>query len=302
MTQVAPIVLIIFNRPETTARVFESIRAARPTRLFIVADGPRSYAPGDKDKCCSTRQIVAQIDWPCEVKRLYSDVNLGCGLRPSTGISWVFQHVDEAIILEDDCLPDPSFFLYCSELLEHYRNEPRVMHIAGNNRGFAQRPGSASYYFSLVTYCWGWATWKRAWQYFDFNMSRWPEVASNRTLGKLLPTNSTVCFWSKRFADLYQTKDKDIWDFQWSLACWVEGGLAAVPNVNLVKNIGFGEGATHTLVVEPKLINLSSQCMPFPLIHPSSIIQDQLVDRRAFREFQRGRLVLFLERIKTFWE
>ena len=294
-----PVLFIIFNRPETTAAVFEAIRRARPACLYIVADGPREHVPEDFEKCQLARQVTDKIDWPCSVERLYSEHNLGCGKRPASGISWVFEQVDEAIILEDDCLPDPTFFFYCRELLERYRNDERIMHIAGNNRGFSQASCSDSYYLSLLPYCWGWATWKRAWRRFDYELSHWPATEREGTLRKLLPDRRTTKFWSARFADLYDIKEKDIWDYQWTFACWIYGGLAAVPNVNLVRNIGFDNNATHTLTAEPSLVNLVARSIAFPLIHPHRIDADTVVDGRAFREFQRGRFARLFDRVKS---
>lgn len=299
MTQLAPVVLIIFNRPETTARVFAEIRQARPAQLFIIADGPRPDIAEDAERCAVTRQVVADVDWPCTVQRLYAETNLGCGLRPASGISWVFEQVEEAIILEDDCLPDPSFFRYCSELLKRYRHDPQVMHIAGHNRGFIQHPATDSYYFSLLPYCWGWASWRRAWQHFDYTLSRWPEVNAADLLRTRLPDDATVRFWSRRFADVHQSQRRDIWDFQWNFACWINDGVAIVPNVTLVKNIGFGPSATHTRDAEEKLVNMTANAMCFPLVHPQFCRIDEAVDRRAFREFQRGRMALLVDRLRS---
>src|SRR4030095_1100293 len=128
-----PVALLIFNRPETTARVLAEIRNARPAKLLIIGDGPRPGEPADAERCLAARAAAANIDWGCEVLKNYSDVNLGCGQRPASGLDWVFQNVDRAIIMEDDCLPHPTFFRFCDELLEHYRDDERVMTVSGNN-------------------------------------------------------------------------------------------------------------------------------------------------------------------------
>ncbi len=155
-----PVALIIFNRPDTTERVFAEIAKARPPKLFIIADGPREDRPGEAERCASARAIVDRVDWNCEVQKNYSDVNLGCGARPATGISWVFDQVEEAIILEDDCIAHPTFFRFCDELLEKYRDDERIMHIAGNNFQFGNQRTSFSYFFSHHNICWGWASWR----------------------------------------------------------------------------------------------------------------------------------------------
>src|SRR6185436_19386626 len=173
-----PVALIIFNRPDLTARVFEAIRQAQPRQLFVIADGPRN--PDDERLCNEARQVVAHVDWKCDVRTDFSQTNLGCGRRPASGIDWVFSQVAEAIILEDDCIPAPSFFHFCERLLEHYRNDTRVMHISGNNylpadkRSSEREAQSRSYYFSKYTFSCGWATWRRAWKHYDSALASWP--------------------------------------------------------------------------------------------------------------------------------
>jgi hypothetical protein len=156
-----PIAFFIFNRPDTTARVFEAIRQAQPSKLLVVADGPRSTRPGEAEKCAATRAIIDQVDWECEVLTNYSDVNLGCRHRVSSGLDWVFEQVEEAIILEDDCLPHPTFFRFCEELLEWYRHDHRIVAISGDNFQNGHQSGEFSYYFSRYVHIWGWATWRR---------------------------------------------------------------------------------------------------------------------------------------------
>ncbi|MGC1799486.1 MAG: hypothetical protein WA701_03795, partial [Solirubrobacterales bacterium] len=182
-----PVAMLIFNRPETTARVFERVREARPPKLLVVADGPRADRPGEAGRCREARAVVEAVDWPCELMTDYSEVNLGCGKRISSGLDWVFDSVEEAIVLEDDCLPHPSFFRFCEELLKRYRAEERVVHVSGDNFQSAGRAGGAvgrllrlagrswspSYYFSRYAHVWGWASWRRAWSDYDFEMTAW---------------------------------------------------------------------------------------------------------------------------------
>ena len=168
---ITPVLFIIFNRVETTKRVFEAIRNVRPLKLYVAADGPRPGNDADKVNCDEVRKIIDDVDWPCEIKTLFQDQNLNCGRAPSTAITWFFEHEEEGIILEDDCLPSTSFFRFCHELLAYYRHDNRVMHIGGNNflEGWQKDP-DYSYYFSRSGHIWGWATWRRAWQTFDFDM------------------------------------------------------------------------------------------------------------------------------------
>lgn len=283
-----PVALIIFNRPDVTARVFDAIRQARPPLLFLIADGPRLDVPSDVERCRAAREIVDNVDWPCEIHKNYSDINLGCGHRPATGISWVFEHVERAIILEDDCLPHPTFFQFCEELLHLYQDDQRVMHIAGYNRGVSHGVGKYSYYFSVLPLCWGWATWRRAWRHFDFDMSHFEEISAGGLFDGLLGSRHTEHFWEKRLAEMKQTARTDIWDFQWSFACWVQRGLTIVPNTNLIKNVGLGNDATHTKELDARVMALHEKAIEFPLRHPPYVIRDARLDRAIFREIING--------------
>ena len=287
MTRTArsPVALMIFNRPDTTAEVFARIAAARPGRLFVVADGPRPDVPTDAEACAVTRAITERVDWPCEVRREYAAENLGCGRRVASGIDWVFGQVEEAIILEDDCLPDPTFFPFCDELLARFRDDERVMAISGDNFQAGRMRTDYSYYFSISTHAWGWATWRRAWRHFDLEMRLWPEIRDGRWLADLFPDRHAVRYWTEIF-DTMLKRPKDIWDYAWFFACWAQGGLTALPNVNLVSNIGFDDRATHTKVPSPRAM-VPAEAMQFPLRHPPYVVRDMQADRRTQRYFFR---------------
>jgi hypothetical protein len=278
MTMKTPVALLIFKRPETTAKVFEAIRQAKPPKLLVVADGPRADQPGEAEKCAAARAIIDTVDWDCEVLKNYSDVNLGCGLRPATGINWVFEQVEEAILFEDDCLPHPTFFQFCEELLEKYRDDERVMSIAGTNLlGERKLPGQ-SYYFSYFGGNWGWASWRRAWKYFDYDIKQWPEILESRFLENYLRVPKYYLFWQKIFQNAHQNQNRSCWDYQWLLACWLQHGLKIVPEVNLITNIGFGANATHTFSTENPLGKMETQEISFPLKHPPFMIRDVEAD------------------------
>ncbi len=198
-----PIVLIIFNRPETTKQVFAAVANAKPAQLFIIADGPRTDRPDDLGKCAAARKITERIDWNCEVYRNYSDVNLGCGHRPATGITWAFEKVEEAIILEDDCVPDPTFFRFCEELLEKYRYDERIMMIGGRNNLPSDKQHRCSYHYARIPNCWGWATWRRAWQYHDMELKLWAELRNTRWLSDVFGNEAAVTHWSSKFDRAY---------------------------------------------------------------------------------------------------
>lgn len=275
-----PIVLLIFNRPDTTEQVFQTIRQVQPSKLLVVADAPRKGHPTDQERCQLARAITEQVDWNCEVLRDYADTNLGCQQRVASGLDWVFDQVDEAIILEDDCVPHPSFFRFCQELLERYRDDKRVMSISGDNFQFGTHKISESYYFSRYPHCWGWATWKRAWQYNNTQVQFWEEVIKRNLLASILQNPNQEKFWSSRFQSAYEGT-LDSWNACWTLACWVQSGLTILPQHNLVSNIGFGEAATNTSKSR-SLARMPIAEMLFPLIHPEFVIRDSRAD--AFTE------------------
>lgn len=274
--------LVVFNRPDLTRRVFERIREAQPSRLFIAADGPRSDRPDESQLCAETRIAVSAIDWPCEVHRLERDVNLGCKAAVSSAISWFFEHVEEGIILEDDCLPDPSFFPYCSELLERYRHETRVA-LIGSNDFQPQESGAArgtSYYFTKYPHIWGWATWRRTWEKYDVTLAGWN--GDPRSLTRI-SNKRTRRHFAKRF-DKIKAGRMDTWDFQLIHQCLTLDSLAINPSVNLVENIGFDDRATHThssSAPHPEAVP-----MHFPLAHPSILSIDESADRHTERWVQ----------------
>jgi hypothetical protein len=278
MIMKTPVAFIIFNRPDTTKRVFEAIRQAKPPKLFIIADGPRSNHPSDIEKCAAARAIIDGVDWECEVLTNYSDINLGCGKRLPTGITWVFEQVEEAIILEDDCLPDPSFFYFCEELLEYYRDDNRIAIISGQNNLLGYKTSPYSYYFSKYPYIWGWATWRRSWKYFDPKISLWEEVKNGNWLENIIPNRKLGKYWEKIFQNTYDGNAGTVWDYSWTFACSTNNFLCVISNVNLISNIGFGESSTHTKDSYNKFSDLPTQEVNFPLVHPPFMITDTKAD------------------------
>ena len=276
-----PIAYIIFNRPRHTRETFAAIRAQRPAKLLIIADGPRAGHTTDAERCRETREIVENIDWPCEVLRNYADQNMGCKHRVSSGLDWVFEQVERAIVLEDDCIPHEDFFPYCDALLDHYASDPRVWVVTGNNFQHGKKRGDAAYYFSKYNHCWGWATWRRAWQHYRVDIPFWPAWQTTQDWKVKTPDPVERKVWSG-FLDRVQRGEIDTWDYQWTACVWYHGGLTATPNVNLVTNIGFGPDATHTLS------SGDEEGLPtFPLgalTHPQSVKQDLAADRFIFNK------------------
>jgi hypothetical protein len=273
--------MIVFNRPDLAARVFDAIRAARPRTLIAIADGPRSGHPADAGACAASRAVFEGIDWPCELVRVFSETNLGCRERVGSGITEAFGHVERCIILEDDCVPHASFFPYCAELLERYAEDERITTISGS--GFAPEAGGfefqSSYYLTRFAHIWGWATWRRAWAHYDGRMARWPALRDSDWLGRWCPRFHDRLYWKLWFQMCYDGR-VDTWDVPWTFSSWATqtGGLSICPARNLVSNIGFGAGATHTRVVTP-FANLAAHEMEFPLRHPADVGHpDEAVD------------------------
>jgi hypothetical protein len=273
----SPIVMLIFNRPDTTAKVFAQVARIRPSKLIVIADGPRLDQPGEVERCVASRKIIEQVDWPCEVLTNYAESNMGCRHRVASGLTWVFKVVEEAIILEDDCVPDLSFFHFCDELLDRYRTDKRVMMISGDNFQQGVYRGDASYYFSRYCHVWGWATWQRAWKHYDVEMASWPSQRQNGWLATVLDNPGQVRRWSKTF-DILHSGVVDTWDVQWMYACWRQQSLSIMPNNNLVANIGFRPDATHTKKQTDRFADLPVTSLSFPLKHPLEVKRDWEAD------------------------
>jgi len=273
----APVLFIIFNKPETTQKVFDAIRLAKPSKLYIAADGARENKSGEKELCEQTRKIVQNIDWDCEVKTLFQKENLGCGVGVATAISWFFENEEMGIILEDDCLPNPSFFSFCGELLEYYKDDVRIQNISGNNFQDNRKRGDASYYFSYMTSIWGWATWRRVWKNFKYDIKDLNEAEILSFIDKTKWTGKMRSYWTQVYYGMKEHK-ADIWDYQFLFSQWANNRLTVLPNVNLVSNIGFGEFAYHTKDINNPMGNRKIFEMDFPLKHPKEIAVNNEAD------------------------
>ncbi len=265
-----PILFIIFNRPDLSEIVFKAIRHAKPTQLFIAADGPRENNVSDKTLCAEARKIIEQVDWSCEVKTLFREENLGCGKAVSSAISWFFDNVERGIILEDDCLPDSSFFMYCQSLLAYYENNEKVMHIGGVNFQFGANKVLADYYFSAISHVWGWASWRRAWKKYDFDIKDLEAFKKSKKINTYYKDPNISNKWLTTFEDMHNHKI-DTWDHQWTYCILNYNGVSIIPNQNLISNIGFREDATHTSAEQSIFANVTTQTQSLPLKHDTSI-------------------------------
>lgn len=278
-----PVTLIIFNRPDKAAIVFEKIREARIAKLFIVGDGPRAHKAGEAELVEQGRLIVDQVDWPCEVKTNFAPTNMGARRRVASGLDWVFSQVEETIILEDDCVPDLTFFRFCGELLERFRDETRIGVISGNNHLKGKKVSSESYTFSGTGHTWGWATWKRVWDGFGGEhglKDSWTKAEQKAILSRIPSLTWRISFGRM----LKHAVHLDAWDIPFSVHCQEREYLSVVPEVNLVTNIGFGAGSTHTKF-ESLTLQSPSEPIEFPLRHPEVLAINHYRDRVETRLF-----------------
>jgi hypothetical protein len=276
-----PLLLIAWRRPHTLRQVINALRPLAPTRLFVACDGPNVDRPGEAAKVAATRAVIeTEIDWPCQIERLYSDVNQGCSVGPIRAITWFFEQVEEGIILEDDCVPHPDFFSYCASLLERYRHDTRVWCISGNNFQNAQWRGDGSYYFSRYNHCWGWASWRRCWHHYDADLIQWPTLRDSGLLDGIFEDALEREYWAQIWQRTYENIEPITWwDYQWFFTCISHGGLTALPNNNLVSNVGFGDDATHTTgIAEPTVADKGLA----DLITPSFVLRNTAADHYTF--------------------
>lgn len=297
----APVLVIAYRRPDHVASVMQAVSVARPSRLYLACDGPNARRPGEKDLVEATRNAMEQaIDWNCTVERLYAEENQGCRLGVRRAIDWFFDHVDEGIILEDDCVPHPDFFPFCTELLSRYRTDERVMHISGD--GSLRHEGGrrdASYVFSRESLVWGWASWRRAWHRYDADLLLWKGMRNDATqLAHIFDSNDIAQFWSNTLNRLLDLGEPDTWDYQWSFSVLAREGLAVVPRVNLITNTGHGVGATHTFDTSSSRANVATGAI-LPLVHPPRVQTRKFADRRFQRRLRGlGRLKKVTKRVR----
>lgn len=274
-----PVLFIVFNRLDTAKEVFAAIRAARPETLFIAADGPRAGRAGEAADCEAVRRfLLGAVDWPCAVKTLFRDENLGCGRAVSGAITWFFSEVEEGIILEDDCVPSASFFPYCEELLERYRGDERVMHVAGYNPLGRARVGKSSYFFTRTQHCWGWASWRRAWARYSFRIADLDDFVARGAMWRIFEGPKACEYWLGVFGRMARL-EIDTWDYQWTYAIFKHDAYCINPARNLVTNIGFRSDGTHTLDRDSYFAN-RRRYETGKLRHPKEIAADPRIIRK----------------------
>lgn len=292
------VLFMVFNRLDTTKQVFDSIIKAKPPRLYIASDGAREYKKGETEKVQAIRQyIMHNINWDCEVKTLFRDQNLGCKYAVSGAIKWFFENEEQGIILEDDCLPSQSFFWYCEELLEMYKNDQTVFLVSGDARGPEKIKMKEDYSFCKYPMIWGWASWSRVWKSYDPEINDWP-ISQNWLISSISSYKPTRDFWQKIFNQMFN-KEIDTWDYQFSYLLLKNKSRCIVPRVNLITNLGFGIDATHTINAESDSANRKRYELSFPLNHSfnsnSETKLNDFYDRNEF--FTKHVLIRFINKL-----
>ena len=282
-----PVLLLAFNRPEATRAVLDALRRVQPGHVYFAVDGPRAGRIDEVGSVAAVQALAGSIDWPCRISTLFRDTNLGCKRAVSEAITWFFSEVEAGIILEDDCVPDPSFFPFCAELLARFADDERVAMISGDNFQFGRQRTGYSYYFSHFPHIWGWATWRRAWAGYDHGMTIWPEIRDGDWLLDIFGSERSVRFWRSVLDDTHADRNSS-WAYRWAFALWVNHRLVVLPNVNLVTNIGVGAGATNTVARRNPFVALPALELGFPLRHPPYVVRDTAADRRTERSMFLG--------------
>ena len=278
LPETLPVIFLVYRRPQHTAKSLDSIRVYRPSQLYVVGDGPKN----DSEVAAveETRRVIQDgVDWPCDIRWNLASQNMGLANRVSSGITWAFETCDKAVILEDDCVPDKSFFRFCNETLERYQNNQQITAVTGNNFQHGKKRGYASYYFSMFPHCWGWATWKDRWQSYDHSLSCWPDTVE---FLKSFRNRKLVDYWKATYDSVMENK-VDSWAFRWQFSCWARRGMTVTPNQNLVTNVGFDSDGTHCTDVQNDL-EIPATSIRFPLRHPFQITRNRSADKFVLRE------------------
>jgi hypothetical protein len=294
----APVAVFAFARPDTTRSVLDAIRPARPSRLFVIADGPRPGRRGEAELCERTRAVFDDVDWDCEVSTSFAAEHMGITERIESGMDWVFERADEAILFEDDTVPDPTFFRFCDELLDRYRDSDRVLSIGGNNMQFAGPASEDSYYFSRYPSGPGIAMWRRSWDLYDPRMEAWPKVRDSGWLDSVLTGPHAASYWGHVFERTY--REHDHWDYIWMFACWLTGGLHVTPNANQITNLGFRDDGTNVgTPLGPMFGDVATEPLAFPLTHPTEVAINERADAFIDRVAHGGQIADMFRRVRA---
>ncbi|MBN8676875.1 MAG: hypothetical protein J0M29_01540 [Chitinophagales bacterium] len=287
-----PVLLLLFNRPAHTQVVLERLRGIQPSRVFVHCDGARAHKPGEAVQVAEVREAVAGIDWPCDIQTLYREENAGLREGVYGALNWFFSEVEFGIVIEDDCVPDPSFFAFCATLLNQYAQEEQVMHIGGSNLGAHLTQGmDESYFFSKFTFVWGWASWRRAWQKMSLNLDHFDQFIAQNGIEDLSSNIMVQAYFLEKLRTT-KARENNSWAYAWSYSILKNKGVSIVPRQNLVQNTGIGtDDATHTVSDDPRA-RLKASAMSFPLVHPPSLQRPPGLDTKLFYAAQKSKIRL----------
>lgn len=254
--------------------------------LYISADGARKNKQGEAERCLEARSIAEKVDWQCEVKTNFSEVNLGCRRGVLKGINWFFENEEEGIIIEDDVYPSESFFGFAGAMLEKYRNDKSVYHIGGVNFQDGIKRGDGSYYFSNLSHVWGWATWRDRWKKYISPDGK--DLSGFRnTISEQINIRGFAKYFAKKLKSV-SDGTLDTWDYPWSYTVWANSGKCIIPNSNLCRNLGFGADSLHTKDADNKFASAPLENID-ELIHPSDSSINTQADIYTFRSHIRGK-------------
>ena len=276
-----PVLLTCWKRPEKVLRVIEALKIISPKKIYVSCDGPNYNIIGNKEKVEETRRVLKEnINWDCDLSTKFLSENNGCRKAMIKAIDWFFSNEIEGIIIEDDCLPSEEFYIFCKELLKKYRFNSDIWSISGTNFQNGQWRGAGSYYFSKYFQCWGWATWRDRWQRMDSDLEGWEMDKENFFTNTFIKSKKEKKYWTKIFNTLFYKNNPDSWAYRWAFTCFKNKGLTIIPNKNLVQNIGFDQEATNTAF---NLNNYKIEKGLIPLVHPYSILRDEIADNYTFK-------------------
>ena len=274
-----PVVVIIFNRPDKTKILYESLKYYKPSKLLIISDGPRNSFKDEKEKVAQSRKVFEKIDWECEVLFNISETNLGCRERIISGLNWVFDREEKAIILEDDCIPSEEFFTFMELMLSKYQANKKISSVCGTNFLPDWSKTKDSYLYSKYCHVWGWGTWKDRWEKIDFNLDRLDEIKKTKFLKGYLGTFRAYLYWHWIFNNV-KKKKIDSWAYIWNFTNFINKSISIIPVTNLLSNIGIGKDSSHTRSLPYKYITAqeSKKKLQFPLKYPSNLLLDSEYD------------------------
>ena len=293
-----PVLVLAFNRADHVAKAMEAIREYRPERLYLECDGARKNKAGETEAVALTRKtMLDMVDWPCEVKTLFREKNLGCANAVYGAITWFFEHEEWGVIIEDDVVVGQDFFRLCEELLPRYKDEERIMEISAENH-YPNSKDANTYFYSLDFKCWGWASWARAWKQMDMKMTKWPEQGLTKLVKSfdLFKGCMMYYYWHSTYKNIETSTS---WATRWAFTIFAENGLCIIPGVNLAVNIGTDGGAHYENGDVNPYAHLQVERMSFPIVYNDTIALDERQRKLSNKDFFRIRMIGLRKKLRV---